>query len=275
MKLVVAETAGFCMGVNRAVAIAQKEAEKSVEKVFTLGELIHNRQVVEELKQTGVEVAAELPKKGTVIIRAHGVAPEIKAELSGYGVNIIDATCPHVLSSQKKIAEYSATGKSVVISGDKEHPEVAGLCGYAKAAVMTADSLCSLKALNLPEQFLFISQTTFSKQLFCQMAAYISAEYPQATVINSICNATELRQKEARELAAANDMLVVVGGKHSANTCRLAEIGRETGSRVIHVETAQELDAYDYSGVFSIGVTAGASTPASAIITVIDFLQNR
>ena len=272
MKVNVARTAGFCMGVSRAVSLAEKEA-KSVGEVYTLGELIHNRQVVCELAAAGVKVATDLPESGTVIIRAHGVELALRQKLSSLGVRVVDATCPHVVSSQDKIASYSFSGGTVVISGDSEHPEVRGLCGYAQGKVIVVDTLQKLESLELPQNFLLISQTTFSKNIFQQMEFYVAANFPHAVIVNSICNATELRQKEVAKLASESDLLVVVGGKHSANTLRLVEIGVSAGRRVIHVETAAELNAQDFDALERVSVTAGASTPASAIAEVVEFLR--
>ena len=272
MKVTVADTAGFCMGVSRAVKIARNTARETTGKVYTLGELIHNKEVVAELEELGVWVTEELPVAGTVVIRAHGVPPQCLQSLAARGVPVVDATCPHVLASQKVIAGYAKDGATVVILGDSRHPEVIGLCGYARGRVEVIATIADIKRLNLPGEFLFIAQTTFSKDLFAQIAAYLKENYPGCRVVDSICDATQKRQDEARELARSSEVLVVVGGKHSANTLRLAEIGVAEGSRVVHIEGVSELEAADFAGCAAVGVTAGASTPVSAVEKVVSFL---
>ncbi len=273
MRILVADTAGFCMGVRRAVDIACKTAERCKGKVYTLGELIHNRRVVAELLQRGVSAISELPASGTVIIRAHGVAQQVKDSIVTAGLEYVDATCPHVLSSQKRIAAYSPAGATVVILGDHLHPEVKGLAGYARGKVHIIDSLVEAEALELPAEFLFIAQTTFSKELFDTVAAFLSDSYPECTVVDSICDATAKRQQEARALSRESDLLVVVGGRNSANTRRLAEIGLEEGARVLHIESAAELSGSDFYGCNTVGITAGASTPEAAVREVVAFIS--
>ena len=188
-------------------------------------------------------------------------------------MSVIDATCPHVLASQKTISNYARDGATVVILGDPEHPEIIGLCGYASGRVEVIGSIAEIEQRNLPEEFLFIAQTTFSKALFDQIAKYLKEHYPRSKIVDSICDATQKRQDEARELACRSEVLVVVGGKHSANTLRLAEIGEAQGSKVLHIEGMEELAAEDFVGVSSVGVTAGASTPVSAVEKVVLFLN--
>ncbi len=259
------------MGVRRAVEIVYETVRAATRQVYTLGELIHNKQVVAELEALGVCVATELPESGVVVIRAHGVSRETKAQLQSRGVEVVDATCPHVLSSQRIIEKYSGAGGMVVILGDSEHPEVIGLCGYARSQVITVDSLSAIQAVNLPAEFLFIAQTTFSKEVFSKISKYLSAVYPRCEIVDSICTATAIRQEETWALARESDLLIVVGGKHSANTRRLAEIGEAAGCRVRHIETAAELKGESFADR-CIGITAGASTPQSAIEEIQNFI---
>ncbi len=274
MKVRVADTAGFCMGVRRAVDLACKTAGNSTGKVYTLGELIHNRQVVEDLRRRGVSAVSELPETGTVIIRAHGVAPEVKESIVAAGLEYVDATCPHVLSSQKRIAAYSSSGATVVILGDKHHPEVKGLSGYAHGKVYIIGSIAEAQGLDLPDEFLLIAQTTFSKELFDAVAAFLAERYPECQVVDSICDATAKRQEEARTLSRESGLLLVIGGKNSANTRRLAEIGLGKGIRVIHIETVADLSPEDFDGCDNIGITAGASTPENAVREVVAFITS-
>lgn len=274
MKVEVAKTAGFCMGVKRAVDITKNTASSSTSNdVYTLGELIHNKQVVNELEELGVRVAFEDPESGTVIIRAHGVTQQCKNRIREAGLELIDATCPHVLSSQKTIAEYSSQGATVLILGDSKHPEVVGLCGYAGGDVLVIGSKEECENLSMPEEFLFIAQTTFSMELFNVISSELKVRFPNCKIVNSICSATEKRQAEAKMLAKDCEAMIVVGGKNSANTLRLVEIGLEEGCEVFHVETASELEKESFTGVESVVVTAGASTPVSAVEEVVAFLQ--
>lgn len=273
MKVIVARTAGFCMGVKRAVDIAEKTALSACETVYTLGELIHNKQVVSDLAKLGIEVSEELPESGIVIIRAHGVAQDCKDQLAKRGVEVVDATCPHVVSSQKIIAKYSAAGGTVLILGDSTHPEVVGLCGYAVGDVEVIETIDDLSGIELPEEFLFIAQTTFSQKLFDRISKYLKSEYPSCKIVDSICDATQKRQDEAFEFSREVDLMVVVGGKHSANTKRLAEIGATHGARVIHIEDANELKQDDFVNCSVVGITAGASTPVIAVERVLEFID--
>ena len=273
MKVIVAQTAGFCMGVRRAVDLAEKTALTACKAVYTLGELIHNKKVVSDLAKLGIEVSEELPDSGVVIIRAHGVAQDCKDILAERGVEVVDATCPHVLSSQKTIAQYSSAGGTVLILGDSNHPEVVGLCGYAVGGVEVIESIEDLVEINLPEEFLFIAQTTFSQKLFDKISKYLILKYPKCKIVDSICDATQKRQDEALKLSGEVDLMIVVGGRHSANTKRLVEIGATHCARVIHIEDACELEQDDFVKCSIVGVTAGASTPVGAVEKVLEFID--
>ena len=261
MEVLTARTAGFCMGVRRAVEMALAAAAEAGGAVYSLGPLIHNRQVVEFLAQNGVRVAQEPPLAGTVIIRAHGVGPQVLRELSARGVRVVDATCPHVLSSQRTIARETQAGRECVLAGDRDHPEVVGLAGYAVTPVHIISNVEEARMLRPGGAFFLIAQTTFMHHQYGEIAQELRGRFPDCRVFDSICGATGERQREARALAEACGVLVVAGGADSANTRRLAEVGREAGARVLLVETEAELRAEDFAGVARVGLSAGASTP--------------
>jgi len=276
MKVELARTAGFCMGVTRAMEMALEAARGGIRPLYTLGPLIHNRQAVETLQAEGIRIAEspeEVPAGAGVIIRAHGVRPEVREALSRRGARIIDATCPHVLASQRRIAEQSAAGCSVIIVGDRDHAEIRGLVGHARGPVAVVSSVGELTGLSLPAPLCMIAQTTFSESTYGAVVAEARRRFPGLTVFESICSSTEDRQREVREMSGRVDAVVVVGGRHSANTLRLAEVARAALKPVIHVESAAELEVAPLAGARVVGVTAGASTPSWVIGEVVDKLQ--
>ena len=249
------------MGVRRAVELALQAARQARPPVYSWGPLIHNRQVTARLEAEGVNVVESCPEAGTVVIRAHGVTPGVLRELSERGLKVIDATCPHVIASQRNIRAASASGLLCVIAGDREHPEVVGLSGYALTPVHILSTLAEAEAFSPAAAFFLIAQTTFQQSLYAQMAQSLRARYPACRIFDSICDATSRRQQEALTLAKELRALVVAGDPHSANTCRLAQVGREAGARVWQVEEARELAEAEFAGLATIGLTAGASTP--------------
>lgn len=275
MKVELARTAGFCMGVTRAMEMALA-AVGDVQPLYTLGPLIHNRQAVEALEARGirsVDRPEDVPAGAGVIIRAHGVRPEVRAELSARGARIIDASCPHVLASQSRIDERSAGGEPVIIVGDRDHAEIRGLVGHAHGPVAVVGSLAELAAVDFREPLCMIAQTTFSERAYREISAEARRRWPGIVVFDSICTSTEARQHEVLEMSARVDAMVVVGGRHSANTLRLAELARSIGRPVIHVETAGELSLDDLAGARTVGVTAGASTPRWVINEVVEKIE--
>lgn len=278
MRVELASTAGFCMGVTRAMELALEAARGNPGPLlYTLGPLIHNRQAVETLAAEGIRIAErpeDVPAGAVVIIRAHGVRPAARAELERRGARIIDATCPHVLASQRRIAEASARGRSVLIAGDRDHAEIRGLVSHARGPVAVVSTAGEVAAVELPAPVCLVAQTTFSERAYAEIAAAARARWPDAEVHESICSSTEARQREVLEMAARADAIVVVGGRHSANTLRLAELARSSGKPVVHVESAAELDRAALSGAALVGVTAGASTPGWVIAEVVARLES-
>ena len=276
MQILVAETAGFCWGVRRALDQAVELAKKTDGPVQTFGPLIHNAQVMEELTEQNIH-AFERPRDvrgGTVLVRAHGVRPEAFDQLRASGADVYDATCPLVRKVQKIITKYSKDAYDIVIVGDDHHAEVTGLKGYASTrCFVVADEE---QAARLPEfdRVCVVSQTTQNDDTF---ARTVEAIKPKAQVIratNTVCEPTRDHQSETVELARQVDLMVVVGGHHSANTCRLADLAAKEGAQVLHIETDAELCDHDFRPYQSVGVTAGASTPEWMINRVVDRLES-
>jgi len=263
MKIVIAKTAGFCMGVRRAVDIALDASNRIDEPIYSFGPLIHNPQVLSLLQEKGLAVIDQVPGKGngTVIIRAHGVPPDQKKELENAGFTVIDATCPRVIKVQTIIKKYASQGKAVIIIGDHDHPEVTGLLGFAGDRKFVTDSLESLKSLPIFDKAIIVAQTTQNIHFFNQVKEWSKDNAPHYTIFDTICDSTAKRQAEARWLADSVDAVIVAGGFNSGNTKRLAEVAKEAGKPSFHVEDEKGLDVSSLPEVKSIGITAGASTP--------------
>lgn len=263
MKIIVADTAGFCMGVRRAVELALDAPAKYPPPIYTFGPLIHNPQVLMLFAEKGVTVLDQIPAqgKGTVIVRAHGVPPDSKKRIKQAGFTVIDATCPRVVKVQSIIKSHHRKGYTAIIVGDQDHPEVISLLGFAGSKGYVVDSLAALQALPSFDQAIVVAQTTQNKVAFQEITQWIAQHRPDYRVFDTICDSTEKRQAEVRRLARIVDAIIVVGGKESGNTRRLAEIAAATGKPAFHVETKAELDQASLASMKTIGITAGASTP--------------
>ena len=263
MKVTIAKTAGFCMGVRRAVEMAFDSANSTAAPICTYGPLIHNPQVLSLLKEKGISVIDEIPEngEGTVIIRAHGIPPGDRRALYDSGFKVIDATCPRVIRVQSIISRHSQKGYASIIVGDKAHPEVIGLLGYAGENGYVTDSLISLEELPEFEKAIIVTQTTQNSEFFEKVRDWAKKHHPHYKIFNTICDSTEKRQAEIKSLAPDIDAVIVVGGYNSGNTRRLAEIASAGGKKSLHVETAEDIDIRELAGASHIGITAGASTP--------------
>ncbi|QQS44819.1 MAG: 4-hydroxy-3-methylbut-2-enyl diphosphate reductase [Acidobacteriota bacterium] len=270
MEIVLAESLGFCMGVKRAVDMAYKALEKS-DQIVTLGPLIHNTQEIDRLKKDGISVADydSIPENGTVIIRAHGVAPGAYESLKGRGLKIMDGTCPYVHYSQRKARELREQGYTVVIAGDKSHPEIAGILGYIDDQAYVVRSVEEARALPRFDRVGTIAQTTISPIKYRAMIDVLREKSGELKVCETICDATEENQRAVRELSVEVDLLYVIGGRHSANSNKLVEAAKEKCPRSMLIETAEEIDPRDLEGVRRVGISAGASTPDWMIQTVV------
>jgi (E)-4-hydroxy-3-methyl-but-2-enyl pyrophosphate reductase len=275
MRISIAKTAGFCMGVRRAVDVALDAANKDRGPIYTYGPLIHNPQVLDLLREKGVVALDAIPETatGTVIIRAHGVPPEAKAALKAAGFTVVDATCPRVIKVQTIIAKHAKLGHATLIIGDRDHPEVIGLKGYAGGKGYVARTLAELVALPPFDNAIVVAQTTQSMTVFDSVKAWAAHHHPHYKVFDTICDSTQKRQDEIRTLATTVDAVVVVGGRDSGNTRRLAELAREAGVPAYHVETEAELDGKSLSSANHIALTAGASTPNWVTQKVFRYLE--
>jgi len=275
LEITVAECAGFCWGVKRALEMTLEAARTAPPPVNTLGPLIHNPGVISELESRGVGViaSAEQARAGTVILRSHGVPRHTQERLASLGLTVIDATCPFVASAQKKAASLHKEGYLVVILGEKEHPEVLSLRSYAGEGSLVIESAADLPDILDSSRVGVVVQTTQSPERLAELAQVLAPKTRELLVHNTICSATEERQTAAVRLAAQVDAVVVVGGRNSANTRRLAELCSEKQPRTYHVETAAEIDPLWLKGARRVGVTAGASTPLEQIEVVVERLK--
>ncbi len=276
MEVIIAKSAGFCFGVKRAVDSVYSEIQKSEEPIYTYGPIIHNEQVVGDLENKGVQVInaendiVELDK-GTVIIRSHGVSKEIYDIIKKQNLRIVDATCPFVKKIHNIVREESEKGKKIVIIGNDNHPEVEGIKGwvFGDAIVINSETdiekLVSFKDLSL----CIVSQTTFNYKKFKYLVEIIDKKGYDINVVNTICNATHVRQVEAKEIASKVDAMIVIGGKSSSNTQKLYDICKNECNNTYYIQTVKDLNLCNVESLKSIGITAGASTPKNIIEEVV------
>lgn len=266
MRVLVAEKRGFCFGVREAIELAERTAVDRCARgghVYSLGPVIHNQQVVNKLASEGLHTVDSLEdvNAGTIVIRSHGVSPDVLAAAADRGLEVVDATCVLVKRAQEIATQLHREGYRVVIIGDPNHPEVQGVLGYAPDIVVV-DSPEQLDKLPVRGRLGILSQTTHSVEHFGRMVGLIAARgYRELKVVNTICNATHERQDAALELCRRVDAMFVLGGHHSANTGRLAELCRSAGVKTHHIEGLHEFDPGMVAGIGIAGVTAGASTP--------------
>ena len=278
MEVKVAKTAGFCFGVQRAVDKVYELIDSCQDRLFTLGPIIHNEEVVNDLEKKGVRVASEeelktLPKGSTVVIRSHGVGKKVYDQLKECGLSYVDVTCPFVLKIHRIVEKESKAGSHIVIIGDPDHPEVVGICGWCIGSYTV---ICTKQdALDFvpPESknVCIVSQTTFNYNKFKDLVEILSKKRYDNTVLNilnilnTICNATEERQKEAKNIAGEVDTMLVVGGRHSSNTQKLFEICKKECENTYYIQTPVDLDSDMFQCSSYVGITAGASTPKKII----------
>ena len=281
MEVIVAKTAGFCFGVKRAVEKVYEQIGKTEKPIYTYGPIIHNEEVVGDLKEKGVSVIdsrEELMalKDGVVVIRSHGVGKEIYDILKENGLEVVDATCPYVKKIHKIVAEQTADGRQVIIVGDGNHPEVQGIKGWADGTAKVVENLEDFENLAVLEgtRLCIVSQTTFNYNKFQDIVEKISEKRYDIIVLNTICNATQERQAEAREIAGKVDAMIVIGGKTSSNTQKLFEICKKECENTCYIQTMRDLDLSKLQSINSVGITAGASTPNKIIEEVQKNVRN-
>ncbi|MBP2653547.1 MAG: 4-hydroxy-3-methylbut-2-enyl diphosphate reductase [Firmicutes bacterium] len=274
LQIILAEHRGFCYGVDRAVNMAREWIGKKA-IVATLGPIIHNPQFVERLAEQGVGVVEKLSdmSSGTVIIRSHGVGPEVYEQAKAMGLNVVDATCPHVSKAQHAAEELWKAGYQVVVVGNRDHPEVRSIAAWTGDTAVVVETISEAKAVGEVPRLGIVAQTTFPPERFDDIVQVLKTKSQNVNIQKTICIATEQRQQAAILLAAQADVMVVVGGKNSANTSKLAELCRMAGSTVYHIETSAELEEKWFRGVRTAGITAGASTPDWIIEEVYQRMQ--
>lgn len=272
----IAQHAGYCYGVERAINMAKKALEKG-EVVVSLGPIIHNPLVVEELSTLGLKVAAsvdDVPFGATVVIRSHGVPPDVYMELERKKAKIIDATCPYVRRAQLAAKKLSEEGYSVLIIGEKEHPEVKGIKGYAGKDAVVAENFEEVSLLPNTKRLGVVFQTTQSLEIIDEIASEVVKKTFELKLFNTICSATTNRQNSTRNIAMESDVVIVVGGKNSGNTKRLYEIARKINPATYHVESEKELDKKWLENARTVGITAGASTPKEIVLRVAEAVRS-
>ena len=281
-KVTVAESAGFCFGVKRAVNMAYDEAASAGEPVYTYGPIIHNEEVVKDLEEKGVRVIRKLDEleklpKGKIIIRSHGISKAEHDRMLSYGFEILDATCPFVLKIHRLVREYSRKGYTIVIAGNREHPEVEGIMGWVEGqsvyTVQTAEDIDKL-VVSTDEKICFVAQTTFNYNKFQELVEIIKKKGYDIIVLDTICNATEERQAEARTIAGQSEAMIVIGDKHSSNTQKLYEISQKECANTYYIQTSKDMDYRQIRSINNVGITAGASTPNYIIEEVSKNVRN-
>ena len=273
MKIIKAESAGFCFGVKRAVDTVYKCTETGTdEKIYTYGPIIHNEEVVKDMEKRGVRVIRSEEdlaalKEGTVIIRSHGVEKRVYEELEKKGIHIVDATCPFVKKIHKIVEKHSEQGDRIIIIGNPDHPEVQGIRGWAKSPVSVIRNVEEAENYSCEQgkKICIVAQTTFNYNKFKELVEIILKKSYDVSVLNTICNATKERQTEARSIAETVDAMIVIGDKHSSNTQKLFEICRKACNNTYYIQTLGDLDLNQLGSVETVGITAGASTPNNII----------
>ncbi|WP_461569865.1 bifunctional 4-hydroxy-3-methylbut-2-enyl diphosphate reductase/30S ribosomal protein S1 [Thermincola ferriacetica] len=263
MEFILAPKAGFCFGVKRALDITLKTAKEHAGPIYTLGPLIHNPQVVQQLEQRGIKVAEDLSDihEGTLVIRSHGVAPDVLEEAASKGLQVIDATCPFVKKAQELAKKMQAEGRLVVVIGDKKHPEVAGIIGWTGNRGVVVENPEEVEKIETGSPIGVVCQTTQPEQNFEETVRILQNKGTDIVAHNTICHATRERQDSAINVAESVDVMIVIGGRNSANTKKLARLCEETGTPTYHIETAAELQQDWFKEAKKVGLTAGASTP--------------
>jgi len=281
MEVILAEHAGFCFGVTRAVDEVYKQIDKaSGKKIYTYGPIIHNETVVSDLEKKGVRVV-ESPEDlktigdGILIIRSHGIRKEIHEKIKDMGIEYVDATCPFVKRIHNIVEKESAEGKTIIVVGSATHPEVDGIVSYVSGPVYVIETLEEAERIQFPEgtELYIVSQTTFNQNKFQEIVEKFSNSRYNVNVVNTICSATEERQTEAEDIAARVDAMIVIGGAHSSNSRKLYEICSKKCANTYFIQTLDDLHLELPKAVKLVGITAGASTPKNIIEEVQNYVR--
>ncbi|MCK4532404.1 4-hydroxy-3-methylbut-2-enyl diphosphate reductase [bacterium] len=274
MEIVIAKNAGFCFGVKRAINLVVKAGEGK-KSLYTLGPIIHNPQVVDKLEKQGVGIIYDLHKfkKGRIVVRSHGADLSFFKEAREKGIEIVDATCPFVKSAQNLIKQLSKDNYKVVIVGEKDHPEVKGLISYANTEVEVIQKTNQLKNVFCWKRIGVISQTTQSRENFKIIVSGLLQHTKEIKIYNTICEATQDRQNEAKKIAQRVNLMLIIGGYNSANTNRLARTCKEIQKKTYHIETEKDLETSWFKNVKKVGISTGTSTPQWIIEEVVKKLR--
>lgn len=276
MEIIIADNAGFCFGVKRAVDMTTNELKNSEGNVYSLGPLIHNQQAVKEFEKRGLKTIDDIDgnKDGKVVIRSHGVSKAVISRMEELKLDILDSTCPYVKSVHKRVEEFQNQGYNIVIIGDSNHPEVIGINGWCDDKAFIVSSV--EEAINLPnmDKVCIVSQTTNTQDKFQALSKIIESKGNEVQIFNTICNATNLRQESCKDLSQKVDAMIVIGGYHSSNTNKLVEVSKKYCNHVYHIETVDELPLQELLKFNKIGITAGASTPDWIIKEVVETMDN-
>ena len=278
MKINIAKSAGFCFGVKRAVDTVYKESSKK--NVYTFGPIIHNDEVVADLERQGVHVINDSEdfkslSEGTIIIRSHGVSKAIYDEILNAGLDLVDATCPFVRKIHKIVERESGDGRVIIIIGNNHHPEVEGIMGWCHTHPIVIENREQAEGIELDAdtKISIVSQTTFNYNKFQELVEIFEKKGYDISVVNTICNATEERQTEAKEIAAKVDAMIIIGGRHSSNTRKLYEICSRECADTYFIQTLDDLHLDLPKSVRLVGITAGASTPNKIIEEVQNYVR--
>lgn len=282
MNVKLAKSAGFCFGVKRAVNMVYDRIGQTDMPIYTYGPIIHNEEVVKDMESKGVHVVEDLSTlatlpKGIIIIRSHGISKSEYDQMQEEGFEIVDATCPFVLKIHRLVREYSMKGHYIIIVGNENHPEVQGIRGWVEESGVSiiatkedADNFVLPDAVPVT----IVSQTTFNYNKFQELVEIITKKGYDINVLNTICNATEERQTEARSIAKESDAMIVIGGKSSSNTQKLFEICKNECANTYYIQTSSDMDYTKLRSINNVGITAGASTPNNIIEEVSKNVRN-
>jgi 4-hydroxy-3-methylbut-2-enyl diphosphate reductase len=267
MEIIVAKNSGWCYGVRRALDIAKETRKKKAGKVFTFGDLIHNPQVIADLRKQKIYSVEDLDelKEGTVIIRSHGVSPDSYKLLEKKNIEIVDATCPIVKKIQKLVAFLAEKKEEIIIIGNKEHPEIKGLIGFSRGKGIIMENEDEVKGMPSKKRRAVIAQSTQDLYLFKKIVVALIEKTEEINMYNTICHSTQTRQKSTSELASNVDTLFIVGGKNSSNTNKLYQISKRILPNTHFIESAAQITSEMLRGARKIGLSGGASTPPEAI----------
>ncbi|MCT4565195.1 MAG: 4-hydroxy-3-methylbut-2-enyl diphosphate reductase [Maledivibacter sp.] len=277
MKIYVAQNSGFCFGVKRALNKTFEAVKKKEKNIYTYGPLIHNKQVIDKLRESGVESVDDIDhaKESTLIIRSHGIPLDIYDKAQIGNIEIIDATCPFVRRVQEIVKEYYDKGYKIIIIGNPDHPEVIGINGWCNNSATIVEDSNQIDNVEYNEKMCVVAQTTITLEKWNSIVNVLYKKTEELREFNTICLATKHRQESCADIAKKVDMMIVIGGYHSSNTQKLFEISKSYCDKSVHIETADELDFQSLQGCEKVGITAGASTPEWIINDVIKKIEGK